>query len=101
MAIMTFPKGASSEIVKDKFELTLSCITLWVPLKKVVDNDNSLIEYEDIGEWTRRGAETYTAVFRIRFFRKAIEIEKLINLKAIFAFNSIRRLQDWKIRGES
>lgn len=96
--VKILPKGASSEIFKDKYDLTLLDIAQWLRLKNVINAKNCLVEYEDIREWVRSGDETYIAVFRIKYLSDSKENNKLVILKALVSFDPEKRLQDWASR---
>jgi hypothetical protein len=98
--VKTIEKAASVEIVKDGYELTLDGISQWLRLKCLMGNNNSLLEYEDIDKWKRRGSETYSTVFRIKFLRNGKEQSKLINIKAIITLDPERGIRDWSKRRE-
>lgn len=98
--VKTIEKGASTEIVKDGFDLTLGEISQWLRLKHLIGQDDRLLEYEDIDQWSRRGSETYSTVFRIKFAFGETEQNKLINLKAIITFDPERGIKDWAARRE-
>lgn len=98
--LKTIEKGASTEVIRGGFDLTINGISEWLRLKCLIGENDALIEYEDTSKWRRSGSETYSSIFRIRFLHSGIEQNKQINIKAIVTLDPERGLEDWSRRRE-
>jgi hypothetical protein len=93
-SIITIDKGASSEILKDKFVLTKNGITSWLRAKNIIDDSEDIKRYQDIQPWTQLGEETYYASFIISTSKQA----KQLIIKALISLNPEKTLKDWNRR---
>ncbi|WP_375562715.1 hypothetical protein ACE193_09325 [Bernardetia sp. OM2101] len=97
--IIVREKGASSEILKDKYNLDLEGIQKWLQRKTILSSSDTLISFTDLNDWHRKGAETYFTSFQIKY-RNVYDIikEKQIVIKAIITLPPEKHLQDWSNR---
>jgi len=81
-----FEKGASSEIKKDKFELSLAGVEGWLKYRGILNESENLIKYQDLDDWYRSGSKTYFTSFKMDYVsKKGLHCEKSIGIKAITA----------------
>ena len=85
-SVIFLEKGASSEIKKDKFELSLSGVEKWLRYKGILRKEDALLAYQDLDDWHKSGNKTYFTSFCINYTdNKGLELEKSIGIKAITA----------------
>lgn len=84
-------KGASSEIKRNGFELTLNGIEKWLLSKNIIDRHEKLSAYHDLNEWHKAGGETYSAIFAVKTDRSMAEYI----IKAITTMNPEEGLKNW------
>ena len=94
MSIKVIDKGASSEIVRQGYELNVEGITEWLVSKNVMEQHDRLISYADRSAWRRGGGETYYTDFQITTSKKISHIV----IKSLVTLFPERSLQDWKRR---
>ncbi len=91
-------KGASSEILKDGFQLNLTEIELWLLKKQIINAEQKLVSYKDVLQWYRGGAETYIASFEIEIIVDSNILQKDIILKALVTLTPEISLKNWEKR---
>ena len=92
--LKTIDKGASSEIIRQGFELDEKGIAHWLKSKNLISSEENLLSFSDLTPWERRGGETYSTVFEFT----ATETTKRIIIKAIVNMFPEKSLQDWTRR---
>lgn len=93
-------KGASSEIRKWGYELTLPGIESWLRSLNILASEEQLRNYSDCTNWTKTGSETYGTRFKINYLsnQSPALIEKEIFLKALISTPIDKMLKDWSRR---
>jgi hypothetical protein len=87
-------KGASSEIMKEKFSLDQEGITNWLISKNIIVDTETLTNFKDLTPWTRTGGETYGTTFEF----STTKYTKQIFVKAIVTISPEKSLLDWSRR---
>jgi hypothetical protein len=92
--IQIIDKGASSEIIRQGYELNADGITKWLVGKKIIEQNDRLLNYIDLSPWRRAGGETYYTDFQITTNKKTSHIV----VKSLVTMFPERSLQDWARR---
>jgi hypothetical protein len=92
--IKVVDKGASSEITRQGYELSLNGIKKWLIEKNILGPNDRLLSYTDLSPWRRAGGETFYTDFQIITNEKRSHIV----IKSIVTLFPERSLRDWARR---